>query len=290
MPSIDDFNHVPYALPLAQLGELFPWYRWFGDGPPSPSKKNLGQWSLEEDDRPIFQYMYKAHQSKRHLEFGTWKGWGAALCLESCCEANVWTINLSDGEDRPDGTWAYGERVMDPHKSLQHITTENFGSDELGPRNYHKTDAGDYIGRIVQERGLGHRVCQILCDSRDWDNSDFPQDFFDSVLIDGGHQPDVVINDTRKALQVLRPGGLIMWHDFCPVENIRSQFESVKGVTAGLEQIMTELQEHLERICWINPSWILVGIKKPKESWIQQLKEKGLRNDKPVSPTSTPSF
>ena len=109
---------------------------------------------------------------------------------------------------------------------------------------------------------MGNRVCQIYCDSRDWDATNYPADFFDSVLIDGGHQPEVVVSDTHKALQVLRPGGLIMWHDFCPLPEIRSQFASVKGVTAGIELILPELQSQFERLCWINPSWILVGIKK----------------------------
>ena len=182
--------------------------------------------------RPYFNFLYQAHQPRRHLEFGTWQGWGTSLCLESCA-ATVWTINLPDGETRSDGTWAYGERVTDSSNAPHGIVTANFGEDELGPRTYHRTDAGGYIGRFYREKGLGHRVCQIYCDSRDWDTSNYPADFFDSVLIDGGHQPDVVINDTRKSLQVLRPGGLIMWHDFCPLPEIRSQFESVKGVTAG---------------------------------------------------------
>ncbi len=262
MKSINDFNHSPYALPVASLGEFFPWYHWFGAQPPAPSQSDLGQWAIEDDDKPIFQFIYKAHQPKRHLEFGTWQGWGTALCLESCCEVNVWTINLSDGEDRSNGTWAYGHRVYDPNNSLHNITTENFGYDEFGPKNYHKTDAGDYIGRIYREKGLEGRVSQIFCDSRLWDPSIFPEDFFDSVLIDGGHQPEVVISDTRKALQVLRPGGLMIWHDFCPLEGVRSQFDSVKGVTAGIEKILPELHPLFERMCWIKPSWILIGMKK----------------------------
>ena len=258
MITINDFMQPPYALPLAQLGELFPLP---GRLPLDPSTKNLDQWSIEEDDAPIFQFLYQAHQPRRHLEFGTWQGWGTSLCLESCA-ATVWTINLPDVEMRSDGTWAYGERVTDSSNAPQGIVTANFGEDELGPRIHHRTDAGGYIGRIYREKRLGRRVCQIYCDSCDWDTSNYPAGFFDSVLIDGGHQPEVVINDTRKSLQVLRPGGLIMWHDFCPLPEIRSQFESVKGVTGGIESILPELQSQLERLCWINPSWILVGIKK----------------------------
>jgi len=225
------------------------------------SEKPLNQWKMEEDDAPILQFFYRAFQPRRHLEFGTWQGWGTVLCLESC-NATVWTVNLPDGELRPDGTWAYGHRVLDAGNVPEGIITETYGEDELGPRTYHRTDSGGYIGRLYREKGLGHRVCQIYSDSREWDTSNYPGGFFDSVLIDGGHQPDVVANDTRKALALLRSGGLVIWHDFCPLSEIRSQFESVKGVTEGLEPLLPELRTQLEQFYWINPSWLLVGIKK----------------------------
>jgi predicted O-methyltransferase YrrM len=216
---------------------------------------------MEEDDAPILKFLYRALQPRRHLEFGTWQGWGTVLCLEAC-DATVWTINLSAGEIRPDGTWAYGQRVFDATNAPDGIITETFGEDELGPRTYHRTDAGGYIGRCYREKGLGHRVCQIYCDSREWDISNYPAGFFDSVLIDGGHQADVVTNDTLKAVPLLRSGGLLIWHDFCPLPEIRSQFESVKGVTQGLESLLPELHNQMDRLSWINPSWILVGVKK----------------------------
>jgi predicted O-methyltransferase YrrM len=258
MMTIDEFIHPPSALPLEKLGKLF---TSSGKSPPRASVKRLGEWKMEDDDAPIFRYLYQAHRPRRHLEFGTWQGWGTALCLESCA-ATVWTINLPDGESRSDGTWAYGERVADSNNAPQGIVTANYGEDELGPRTYHRTDAGGYIGRIYKDKGLGNRVCQIYCDSREWDTSNYPANFFDSVLVDGGHQADVVVNDTRKALQVLRHGGLVMWHDFCPHPDIRSRFESVEGVTAGIESMLPELRAQLKRLCWIDPSWLLVGMKK----------------------------
>jgi predicted O-methyltransferase YrrM len=246
------------ALPLSEIGRVVSTNRI---APPSASAKPLNQWKMEEDDAPILQFLYRAHRPMRHLEFGTWQGFGAVLCLEAC-EATVWTINLSAGERRSDGTWAYGQRVFGEANALQGIISETFGEDELGPRTYHRTDAGGYIGRLYREKGLGRRVCQIYCDSREWDTSNYPSGFFDSVLVDGGHQPDVVTSDTRKALPLLRSGGLMMWHDFCPLPEIRSQFDSVKGVIAGLEPLFPELRTQLEHFFWINPSWILVGIKK----------------------------
>jgi len=72
----------------------------------------------------------------------------------------------------------------------------------------------------------------------------------------------VVINHGRKSSLVLRHGGLIMRHDFCPLPEIHAHFESVKGVTTEIASILPELQPQLEILCWINPSWILVGIRK----------------------------
>jgi len=171
------------TITVAKLRSLFPKSRGRS---PKASTKSLKTWKTE-NDAPILRFLFKAHQPRRHLEFGTWQGWSTSLCLE-CCPATVWTINLPDGEERSDGTWAYGHRVMNTNNSPQNIVSVNFGKDKKGPINYHRTDAGGYIGHIYREKGLGPRVCQIYCDSREWDTSNYPPDFFDSVLIDGGHQ------------------------------------------------------------------------------------------------------
>jgi hypothetical protein len=245
-------------LKIDLLPTVFPDY---SGAAPAASSMPLDSWAMETGDAPIFSYLYKAINSQRHLEFGTWQGWGACLCLESC-DATVWTLNLPDGETKSDGQWAYGERVISEGEVASGIVSETYGTDEQGSVTYHRTDAGGYIGHLYRKKGLGHRVCQVYCDSREWDISNYPSDFFDSVLVDGGHQAEVVISDTRKALQVLRPGGIIMWHDFCPLPDIREKFDSVRGVVAGIEQILPELEDQLQTLVWIEPSWILLGIKK----------------------------
>lgn len=231
-----------------------------GEAPPARSTHPFSQWQMQRDDAPIFAYLFREFAPRRHLEFGTWQGYGTCLCLDNCA-ATVWTINLPDGETKPDGSWAYGHRVVDDSKTPPGAVSVNYGHDDEGPRTYHRTDAASYIGRLYREKNLGHRVCQIYCDTREWDTSAYPADFFDSALIDGGHSAEVVISDTRKALSVLRPGGLILWHDFCPVPEIRARSESVRGVTAGIEALLPELRLQLRDLFWIDPSWILLGIK-----------------------------
>lgn len=216
---------------------------------------------MEDDDAPIFSYLYRQFKPRRHLEFGTWQGFGTCLCLEGS-GATVWTINLPSGETKADGNWAYSQRFSEGDAIPVWSQHQVFGSKETGPIIYYRTDAEGFIGRFYREKGLSHRVCQIYADSRDWDPTTYPADFFDSVLVDGGHDAEVVASDTRKALQVLRPGGMILWHDFCAAPGISDRFASVHGVTAGIAGLMPQLLPQMHQLFWIDPSWILLGIKR----------------------------
>lgn len=192
-------------------------------------QKPLIDWKMEIDDSPIFRYLYRNFRPRRHLEFGTWRGTGTLYCLEEC-SATVWTLNIPDGEVAIDGTRAY------------------------------ESDSGPYIGEFYRQKKLGNRVCQIYCDSRDWDLSNYPAGFFDSALIDGGHHRDVVASDTAMALRVLRAGGLCMWHDFCPDPQVLIRSEASLGVVDGLLQNWTKIRPAMRDIFWVQPSYILVGI------------------------------
>ncbi len=218
----------------------------------------LGQWKMELNDAPIFRYLYRNFRPRRHLEFGTWQGAGVVYCLEEC-DATVWTVNLPFGEMQSDGSTIYSGKgeSFGLDTSLADAWARRLG---LPPQDAYRTDSFGFIGRFYLEKQLGNRVCQIYCDSTKWDISNYPEGFFDSVLIDGGHVPDVVLNDTKKALALLRPGGLIMWHDFCPP--VHDKFDVVQGVMKGLKQAAPLLEDSLENLFWIEPSWILCGVKK----------------------------
>ena len=123
-----------------------------------------------------------------------------------------------------------------------------------------QTDGGVFIGELVRERGLGHRFCQVFCDSRAWDTSNSPRDFFDTVFIDGGHDEAVVRSDTAKALGVMRSGGVVMWHDFCVDAQVIRRCESVRGVHAAVAADLPVLRATLRDLFWIRPSWVLVGV------------------------------
>ena len=223
------------------------------DYPYSSRTKPFLDWKMEDDDAPILRYLYRSLRPRRHLEFGTWAGTGTCYCLEEC-DATVWTINLLEGE-LIEGKPAYSSAIDDAPDDavpVQHVDG----------RPVYQTDAGLLIGRRYREAGFGHRVCQIYCDSRTWDTSAYPRDFFDSALIDGGHSADVVLSDTRKAFEVTRPGALIMWHDFCPDPTVLSAFASVVGVMSALTAHWGEIASSLQDVFWVQPSFLLIGIRR----------------------------
>jgi predicted O-methyltransferase YrrM len=223
------------------------------DYPETSRRKSLRDWRMEDDDAPIFRYLYRNFRPRRHLEFGTWSGTGACYCLEES-EATVWTINLAEGE-LIDGTRAYVSTLEDAPQGAEPVQRAD-------GRTAYQTDAGLFIGRAYRAAGFGHRVCQIYCDSRAWDTRAYPRDFFDSVLIDGGHQQDVVLSDTRKAIAVTRPGALIMWHDFCPDPAVFDVYSSVVGVITALTEHWPEIAGSLQDAFWVQPSFLMVGVRR----------------------------
>lgn len=64
------------------------------------------------------------------------------------------------------------------------------------------------------------RIQQVLLDSKDFDETPF-LDRCDLVFVDGSHASSYVRSDSGKALRMVRPGGLVLWHDYNDVEGTR---------------------------------------------------------------------
>jgi hypothetical protein len=246
------FESVPVKYLHKRIGFPFPI-----DYPLSSQPKPLTDWKMEVDDSPIFRYIYRNFKPKRHLEFGTWQGTGVLYCLEEC-DATVWTINILQGEETPDGNWAFSSKLAEGDMPPVWSKTQEFGPDNI----WFQTDSLGFIGRYYLQAGMGHRVCQIFCDSQQWDISNYPIGFFDTVLIDGGHTEKILLSDTDKALQLVRPGGIIMWHDFCPDHEVQSRCQSAIDVTSAIKTNWDKLCTQMTDLFWIYPSWILLGIKR----------------------------
>lgn len=262
--------------PLSDLGAALQFSNsWVGPAPGDGVEYK--DWRMEDHDAPILQYLYKNLQPKRHLEFGTWYGFGACLVAE-ISPATIWTINLWEGERTPAGHNLYGS-VDTPSAPLtqapcqpaglgarlkQMLTKFLLSTDTIQkpPLSLKASDSGELIGQMYRERGYGHRVNQVFTDSTKWDASNYPDHFFDTVMVDGGHGHQIVTNDTRKSLRLLRPGGLMIWHDYCPVPEIVSNVPTSKGVVEAIKGMSSELAAHFDALHWIIPSYVLVGMKR----------------------------
>lgn len=235
------------VVPVAELHRAFGFARPF-----VPEIKiyrhTLAEFKTEIDESAIYSYIYELAKPRRHLEFGTWEGFGVTLCARSS-SAEIWTINLPDGETDAMGNALYSCNNFDG-ANAEHTLAVNTA-----------TDSGDSIGWRYRAAGYGNRVHQILCDSRDFDGSAFGSGFFDTILIDGGHTSDVVQSDTEKALPLLRSGGIMIWHDFCPDPDAVKMNETLRGVIRAIVDNFADWRPKFSRMFWIQPSWILIGLK-----------------------------
>ncbi len=62
---------------------------------------------------------------------------------------------------------------------------------------------------------------------------------------------------------MLRPGGLCVWHDFCPDPEALSAQPAPFGVVQAIVENIARRQPLFDRLYWIRKSWILVGERKP---------------------------
>jgi hypothetical protein len=124
-----------------------------------------------------------------------------------------------------------------------------------------RTDSYGLIGSKYLQAGWGRRVCQIYADSRQWDTRAYPNGFFDTAFIDGGHAADIVASDTWQAIRLVRAAGLIVWHDFCPLDEVTRACESTRDVVEFITTHRDELAQHFTRLFWVEPSWLLFGLR-----------------------------
>ena len=128
----------------------------------------------------------------RHVfEFGTYKGVSITqIALNVPLESKIYTLDLPEDDPRSAFT------ITDPEDI--DIALEK-GKASLVP--------DDLKGRI-------HFLRQ---DSATFDTKPF-EGRMDFVFVDGAHNADYVCNDSEKGWRMLRPGGIIVWHD-CRTED-----------------------------------------------------------------------
>lgn len=76
-----------------------------------------------------------------------------------------------------------------------------------------QTNAKETLARMPEE--IQKKVTLIQHDTNTFDFSTIGK--FDMIFIDGDHSANGVISDTLNAIKILKPGGVIFWHDFMSI-------------------------------------------------------------------------
>jgi predicted O-methyltransferase YrrM len=103
------------------------------------------------------------------------------------------------------------------------VTTLTLGPDQLG--SYQHADGDCAAARqsaLAESRHATFyysgtpeeaKVTQLFSDSKTFNDSAHRAQY-DLIFVDGSHGYSYVVNDSAKALRMLRPGGVILWHDY----------------------------------------------------------------------------
>ena len=76
-------------------------------------------------------------------------------------------------------------------------------------------DTIDAVGRIFRHHPLRQKIRTIVDDSTKMSFEEY-EGRMDFVLVDGSHEYEYVMYDTETAFRLIRPGGIIIWHDADP--------------------------------------------------------------------------
>lgn len=90
-----------------------------------------------------------------------------------------------------------------------------------------KTDSGQRIEAYRQSHGRAvARIHQLYGDSARFDFSPYRRRC-SLVFVDGSHHHDYVMADSYRALEIVRPGGVILWHDYGIWEDVTKALEEL---------------------------------------------------------------
>ncbi len=133
-----------------------------------------------------------AKRAAQMFEFGTCTGKTAYLWSRNAQQgARIVTLTLSPAQ-QADYAAGAGDAQIDTNYALSESAFLEF--------IYTGTPAAD-------------AVTQLYGDSKQFDEMPW-RDWADIIFVDGSHAQSYVESDSRKAMHMVKPGGLILWHDY----------------------------------------------------------------------------
>ena len=174
----------------------------------SPNNKIVGMTS--DYEAWIISTLSKV--SKNIFEFGTCSGKTTYLmALNSSEDAKITTITLN-----PNKLNNIQKFDKDNESSYRNLKNESIYNKFL------------FSGTPEEKK-----IKVIFINSVDFINTEFKEKI-DFIFIDGGHTYSVVKNDSEKSFEMLKPNGIILWHDYVPGK--RSSSDVVKYIDSILDK------------------------------------------------------
>jgi predicted O-methyltransferase YrrM len=146
------------------------------------------------------------------FEFGTFTGKTTYLLAKNAPEhAKVFTLTLP-----PEGRGEYLTQEQDHKKDTQAALDESIFTQFY------------YANTVVCQK-----ITQLFADSKQFDETPYIEQM-DLIFIDGSHAQSYVESDTQKALRMLRPGGIVIWHDYRGPKRARGVFRTLNALNNTL--------------------------------------------------------
>lgn len=142
--------------------------------------------NLDPTERFCVAALAQTRGARRIFEFGTYDGATTLLLARSAPEADIVTLDLP----------------ADKVGELDEVSEQQLAV------------AGG-VGSKFRDQPEASRITQLLVDSRTFDPGPYAGQM-DLVLVDGGHGYDIVRTDSEHALEMLAPGGIVVWDDYGP--------------------------------------------------------------------------
>ncbi len=187
----------PWPIPAISLPELDPIFTPDRFGPTRDTEVHfIGRGSMDvpggTSDAEAWVLAVLARRAQHCFEFGTCTGKTTYLWARNAPEgAQVVTVTLA-----PDQRDAVTTTDDDNRRDVRFARNESAFTEF----QYSGTDVAD-------------RVTQHFADSKLFDDSPY-RDFADLVFVDGSHAHSYVQSDSAKAMRIVKPGGLVLWHDY----------------------------------------------------------------------------
>jgi predicted O-methyltransferase YrrM len=159
-----------------------------------------------------------AMRAHRMFEFGTCTGKTAYLwARNSPPDARVVTVTLA-----PDHVGDYWREAGDDDLDVQFALRESSHTDFLY--------SGTSVAPKIEQRFADSKALDVL----PWAGT------FDLVFVDGSHAYSYVISDSEKALTLVAPGGLVLWHDYAGPRHAAGVFRALNELAQRLPLVRIE--------------------------------------------------